>query len=185
MAIYTKTGDKGSTKVFDKKTGELSSIRKDSCHIKTIGAIDELNSYLGVVKSYPNHSNDRSRIERIQGNLFTINSILAGSKLKFSKSETSKLEKQIDEWEGKLPVQMNFIYYGGTPVSSLIFYARALARKAERSLVSFSKKQDVAESVRIYLNRLSDYLFMMARSINIEKGEEERFWITKKVAGRK
>lgn len=194
MTIYTKTGDKGNTKVFNKKTGELSSIRKDSCHIKTIGAIDELNSFLGIVKSEMSRYQDTKilsdqkntkQVEQIQGNLFTINSILAGGKLIFSKSETSKLEKQIDEWEGKLPVQMNFIYYGGTPVSSLIFYARALARKAERSLVSFAKTQDVPHSVRIYLNRLSDYLFMLGRSVNVESGEEERFWTTKKVAGRK
>lgn len=187
MAIYTKTGDKGNTKVFDKKTGELVGIRKDSCHIKTIGAIDELNSYLGVALAEARedtkilrYKDIEKKITRIQGNLFTINSILAGSKLKFSKSETSKLEKQIDIWEGVLPVQMNFIYYGGSQVSSLIFYARALCRKAERSLVSFAKTQDVPHSVRIYLNRLSDYLFMLGRSVNIERGEEERFWITSK-----
>jgi cob(I)alamin adenosyltransferase len=180
MAIYTKTGDKGNTKVFDKRTGELVGIRKDSCHIKTIGAIDELNSFLGIVKSCIHVSIHEYKIERIQGNLFTINSILAGSKLKFSKSETTRLEKQIDEWEGKLPVQMNFIYYGGSQVSSLLFYARALCRKAERSLVAFAKKQDVPEEIKIYLNRLSDYLFMLARSVNIESGEKERFWITKK-----
>lgn len=180
MAVYTKTGDKGSTKVFDKKTGELVGIRKDSCHIKTIGAIDELNSFLGIVKSSSNDSNHSNKIEKIQGSLFTINSILAGSNLKFRKSETSKLEKEIDVWEGSLPVQTNFIYYGGTQFASLVLYARALCRKAERSLVTFSKKQDVPEAVRVYFNRLSDYLFMFARSVNIESGEGERFWITKK-----
>ena len=181
MAIYTKTGDKGTTKVFDKKTGELVGIRKDSCHIKTIGAIDELNSYLGVIKSQSDEERSlQTKIERIQGNLFTINSILAGSKLKFSKTETSKLEKQIDEWEGKLPVQMNFIYYGGSIVSANLFYARALCRRAERSLVSFSKQNPVPYTLSTYMNRLSDYLFMMARNVNIESGEEERFWITKK-----
>ncbi len=170
MAIYTKTGDKGETKVFDKKSGALIGIKKDSCKIKSIGAIDELNSFLGIVGD----------LTEIQGNLFTINSILAGGKLRFTKTKTKKLEKQIDKWEGELPVQKNFIYYGGTPRASLIFYARALARRAERSLVEFSKEQKVPDSILIYMNRLSDYLFMMARSINHKEGYKEKFWKTSK-----
>ncbi|HTK03680.1 MAG TPA: cob(I)yrinic acid a,c-diamide adenosyltransferase [Alphaproteobacteria bacterium] len=170
MAIYTKTGDKGNTKVFDKKTGTLVPIRKNSCKIKSIGAIDELNSFLGIIGG----------LTEIQGDLFTINSILAGSKLKFSKTKTKKLEKQIDKWEGTLPVQKNFIFYGGSPRAAMTFYARALARRAERSLVAFAKKEPVPESVSIYMNRLSDYLFMLARSINLESGVEEKFWKTSK-----
>jgi len=170
MAIYTKAGDKGETKVFDKKTGELTKLRKDSCKIKAIGAIDELNSFLGVVGD----------LTEIQGNLFTINSILAGSKLRFSKSKTTKLEKQLDKWEGSLPVQKNFIFYGGTPRASQIFYARALSRKAERELVEFSKEQKVPEAIMTYFNRLSDYLFMFARSENFKAKLKENFWKTSK-----
>lgn len=170
MAIYTKTGDRGETKVFDKKTGNLTKIAKDSCTIAAIGAIDELNSFLGIV-------GDQTEI---QGNLFTINSILAGSKLKFSKTKTKKLEKQIDKWEGELPVQKNFIYYGGTPKASLVFFARALARRAERSLVEFSKDQKVPEAISIYMNRLSDYLFMLARYENFKAKIKEKFWKTSK-----
>ena len=168
MAVYTKTGDKGSTKVFDKKTGELTSIRKDSCHIKTIGAIDELNSYLGLIGG----------LTEVQRNLFTINSILAGSNLRFSKTKTKKLEKQIDIWEGKLPVQKNFIFYGGDTKASLIFYARALCRRAERELVFYSSQFTVHSSLLAYLNRLSDYLFMLARSINFDTKTPENFWKT-------
>ncbi len=166
MAIYTKTGDRGSTKVFDKKSQTLVGIRKDSCKIKSIGAIDELNSFLGIVGG----------LTDIQGDLFTINSILAGSNLRFTKSKTKKLEKQIDIWEGKLPVQKNFIYYGGDPRASLVFFARALCRRAERSLVSFAKKENVPEAILTYFNRLSDYLFMLARSINFETENPEKFW---------
>lgn len=179
MAIYTKTGDKGTTRVFDKKSGELVEIRKDSCHIKTIGAIDELNSFLGVIKSFSeDDSKLQKRVEEIQADLFTINSILAGSKLRFSKSKTKKMEKEIDEWEGRLPVQTNFIFYGGSQTSSLIFYARSLCRRSERSLVSFAKKEKVPESVLIYFNRLSDYLFILGRSINFESKTPEKFWKT-------
>ncbi len=187
MAIYTKTGDKGSTKVFDKKTGQLTKISKDSCKIKSIGAIDELNSFLGVVSSEllsngvtESDKKTRKEILEIQGNLFTINSILAGSKLRFSKTKTKKMERQIDQWEGTLPVLKNFIFYGGSAESSLLFYARALTRRAERSLVGFAKKEQVPESIRIYMNRLSDYLFMLARSINFEKKIKENYWKTKK-----
>lgn len=166
MAIYTKTGDKGETKVFDKKTGELTKVSKTSCKIAAIGAIDELNSFLGVVGD----------LTEIQGDLFTINSILAGSKLRFSKTKTRKLEKQLDKWEGSLPVQKNFIFYGGTPRASQIFFARALARHAEREVVEFSKEQKVSEAILIYFNRLSDYLFMLGRSENFKAKIKEKFW---------
>ncbi len=171
MAIYTKTGDKGQTKVFDKKSGQLVGINKDSCKIAAIGAIDELNSFLGIV----------GEMTEIQGNLFTINSILAGSKLRFTKVKTKKLEKQIDKWEGELPVQKNFIYYGGSPRASLIFYARALCRRAEREIVSLNQQSTIKnQQLLIYLNRLSDYLFMMARSENNKEGNKEIFWKTSK-----
>ncbi|HKC04435.1 MAG TPA: cob(I)yrinic acid a,c-diamide adenosyltransferase [Patescibacteria group bacterium] len=170
MAIYTKTGDKGETKVFEKKTGKLVGIKKDSCKISVIGAIDELNSFLGIIRE----------LTEIQDNLFTINSILAGSKLRFSKTKTKKLEKQIDKWEGLLPVQKNFIYYGGTTRASQIFFARALSRRAERELVSFSKEQKIPEAISIYMNRLSDYLFMLARYENFKAKVKEEFWKTSK-----
>ena len=166
MAIYTKAGDKGETKVFDKKTGELTKVSKTSCKIAAIGAIDELNSFLGVVGD----------LTEIQGNLFTINSILAGSRLRFTKAKTKQLERQLDKWEGGLPVQKKFIYYGGTPRASQIFFARALCRKAEREVVEFSKEQKVSEAILTYLNRLSDYLFMLGRSENFRAKIKEKFW---------
>ena len=166
MAIYTKTGDKGETRVFDKKTQDLIKVSKTSCKIAAIGAMDELNSFLGIISGQTD----------IQGDLFTINSILAGSKLRFSKIKTKKLEKAVDKWEGALPVLKNFIYYGGTPEASMLFYARALCRRAERSLVEFSKEQKIPEAILTYMNRLSDYLFMLARSVNYRKGISETFW---------
>ncbi len=176
MAIYTKTGDKGETKVFDRKTGQLTKISKTSCKIASIGAIDELNSFLGVIKSFSNDKDLQKRVEEVQGNLFVINSILAGGNLRFSKTKTKKLEKEIDKWEGTLPVLKNFIYYSGSQESSLTFYARALCRKAERSVVNLSKKQKVDEVILIYMNRLSDYLFMLARLQNFKSNQKEKAW---------
>lgn len=176
MAIYTKTGDEGNTKVFDKKSGELRPISKSSCKIASIGAIDELNSYLGVVKSTTADKEVIKKVEEIQSNLFTINSILAGGKLNFSKLKTKKLERQIDAWEGTLPVLKNFIFYGGSPLASQVFYARALCRKAERLLVGYSKIYKVSPTIFIYINRLSDYLFMLARNINFTLKVKETAW---------
>jgi cob(I)alamin adenosyltransferase len=161
MAIYTKTGDKGKTGTFGGKR-----VSKSSKLVATIGAIDELNSFLGIVGD----------MEYIQESLFTINSILSGSKLRFSITKTKKLERELDKFEGTLPVQKNFIYYGGTLKASHLFYARALTRKVERTLVTYSKKDKVSESILIYVNRLSDYLFMLARNENYKGKEKEKFW---------
>lgn len=169
MAVYTKTGDKGETRVFDKKTGELVKVSKNSCKITAIGTIDELNSYLGVIGG----------LMDIQRDLFTINSILAGGNLKFSKTKTKKLEREIDKWEGELPVLKNFIIYSGTPKATELFYARALSRKAERLVVKLLKEQKIPESVLTYLNRLSDYLFMLARFTNHQAGVKEEIWMGK------
>lgn len=174
MAIYTKAGDKGETKVFDEKTKELIKVSKTSKKIKAIGAIDELNSFLGIIKS--GSIKNKKIISEIQQNLFAINSILAGTNLAFSKAKTKKLEKQIDNWEGSLPVQKNFLIYGGILEATQVFYARALSRRAERAVVELSKLDTVKESVLIYLNRLSDFLFMLGRSLNFDSGTKEEYW---------
>lgn len=166
MSIYTKTGDGGETKVFDKKNGKLVKISKSSRLIKTIGAIDELNSFLGTIGEMMN----------IQTDLFTINSILAGSKLRFGKSKTKRLEKEIDRLEGILPVQKNFIYYGGSQKAAFLFFARSVARRAERSLVSLAKEEKISEAILVYFNRLSDYLFIKAREINFKEKRKEEIW---------
>lgn len=157
MAIYTKTGDKGKTGTFSGKR-----ISKSSNLITTIGAIDELNSYLGIIGG----------LAEIQKNLFTINSILTGAKLKFPDDAAQKLEREIDKWEGSLPVLKNFIIYSGTKKATQIFYARALARRAERLLVILRPKQ----TILVYINRLSDYLFMLARKENFKKKVKEIYW---------
>lgn len=161
MAVYTKTGDKGTTGTFSGKR-----VPKSSQLIKAIGAIDELNSFLGIIGG----------LIEIQRNLFTINAILTGAKLNLSADATKKLEREIDEIEGTLPVQMNFLIYGGNKKAAQIYFARALARRAERELVVLKPKSEVL----IYINRLSDYLFMLARRTNHKKGIKEAIWKTSK-----
>lgn len=177
MAIYTKTGDKGKTSTFGGKR-----VSKSSKPINAIGAVDELNSFLGIVLAGARqdikilrYKDIEKKILEIQKNLFTINAILAGAKLVFPKDAVKGLEKQIDEWEGDLPVQKNFLIYGGTKTAAQIYFARALARRAERSLVSF-KIPDSRFQILVYMNRLSDYLFMLARIINFRKKIKETIW---------
>lgn len=178
MSIYTKKGDKGTTKVFDKKSGKLVGVSKMSCKIRSIGTLDELNSFLGVAISFSQDRGTQKLLRDVQSDLFTINAILAGSNLKFSKVKIKRLERQIDEWEGELPVQKNFIYYGGSQTSSLIFYARALCRRAERSLVKFHRQSSMVDSSPlVYMNRLSDYLFILGRYENIKNKTKEEFWL--------
>lgn len=160
MAIYTKTGDKGKTGTFSGKR-----VSKSSKLINTIGSIDELNSFLGIIGG----------LTEIQRNLFTINAILTGAKLKLPEDAIRKLEREIDKWEGTLPVQKNFIIYSGTKKANQIFYARALTRKSERALVDL-KITKKSEQMLIYVNRLSDYLFMRARSENFKAKKKEEFW---------
>lgn len=138
---------------------------KSSKLISAIGAIDELNSFLGIIKG----------LTKIQENLFIINAVLSGAKINFPKDAVKNLEKEIDKWEGTLPVQKNFIYYGGSKKSALLFYARALARRAERSLVEL-RIMNYELSILQYMNRLSDYLFMLARYQNFKLKTQEKFW---------
>lgn len=162
MSVYTKTGDKGKTGTFGGKR-----ISKSSKLIQAIGAIDELNSYLGIV----------GKLTEIQRNLFTINSILSGAKLIFPKDATKKLEKEIDIMESKMPVLANFIIYSGTSRATKIYYARALARRAERQFVDLNDSQFTKDmSILVYLNRLSDYLFTLARFTNFQKKTKEKVW---------
>ncbi len=175
MVIYTKRGDKG-------KTGLISSneqVSKSSAQIKTIGAIDELNSFLGVVVADSQDLNTSKMLINIQKDLLTIGSILAGSKLRFYKTRARRLETAIDKMEGELPVLKNFIVPGGSKLASNLHYARTLVRRAERKVVELSKTEPVNPQILIYINRLSDFLFMLARKVNYNLGETEVVWSEK------
>lgn len=170
MAIYTKKGDYGETSLFDQKV----RVSKDSLRIGAIGVVDEINSYLGIISSHD--SGVGKILEGIQKNLFRIGAILAGAKLRLSVSETRKLEKQIDKLEGNLPVLRNFILPGGSRMGAEIHYARTLIRRAERKVVALSNAEKIGPQILTYLNRLSDYLFMLARKVNYEAGVREEIW---------
>jgi cob(I)alamin adenosyltransferase len=169
MAIYTKKGDRGETSLF-----KGTRVPKSSLRIRAIGAIDEANSYLGVVVSESLEL--KKELSEIQRNLFRIGSILAGAPLRFSKVKTKKLEKELDKLEGTLPVLKNFILPSGEKVAAKLFFARTLVRRAEREITRLNSKESLKPEILVYLNRLSDYLFMIGRRENFKKGIKEEVW---------
>jgi len=171
VVIYTKKGDRGKTGLYDAKR-----VGKDSLKIKVIGAVDEANSYLGIVLAESKGKTMSQAIHSIQKNLFAIGAILAGKKLVFSISKTKELEKQIDLIEGNLPPLSHFILPGGSKLAAHLHFSRSLARRAERMVVNLSRKEKVDPNILTFLNRLSDLLFILARKVNHDLGTEEVIW---------
>lgn len=175
MHIYTKRGDKGETDLFDPKTKKKMTVPKDSLRIEVIGSIDEVVSYLGIIKSLKEKKDkkDLDLISKIQTDLFQINSILAGLGKDFPKTKITFLEKQIDSMEKALPKLSSFILPGGSLLSSNYFYVRTLVRRVERNLVKQSKEVKIISNILVYLNRLSDLMFMLGRKENFASGIKE------------
>lgn len=179
MAIYTKRGDQGQTSLYDVKNAQDKRVSKNSMIINAIGSVDEVNSFLGIVASQIDSADFKDKIYEIQRNLFTVGSILAGAKLQLQRDKVTKLEKEIDEMEGTLPVLMGFILPGGSKLSSHLHYVRSLVRRAERSLVALPESSVVRlplTDILVYINRLSDYFFMLARKVNFDAKVEEKKW---------
>ncbi len=168
MKIYTKTGDDGSTSLFD-------GTRVDKCHdrVSLYGEIDELNSCLGVATSFCQHSDLSIHLKNIQRDLFALGAQLANPKHKkqkdkadFNEDKITLLEEQIDKMESVLEKMTNFILPGGSHLSAFLHLARTICRRAERHLVAFARYEECDLVYLHYLNRLSDYLFVVARYAN-------------------
>jgi len=173
MPIYTKKGDKGSTATIDNY-----KLSKSDQRIKTIGAIDEVNTYVGLAGAFVENKDVNSSLIQVQTNLFKINSILAGANLSLSIAETRKLEKKIDDMDLVLPKLINFIFPGGSRGGAFLHTTRTIVRRAERELASYNLHTKVKPSILAYLNRLSDYIFTLARYVNQISGFEETKWRT-------
>lgn len=171
MALYSGMGDAGKTTLFacDQK------MMKSSAVIEALGALDELNSLLGVCKvSAAKNKNIRERIAKIQNDLFILQAIIAGADKKFPATKTKAAEKIIDQIERELPKIKNFVVSGGTELSALLDYARAVARRAERRVVAVTGKNRPSKEIIRYLNRLSSLLFALARFANRSARIEEK-----------
>jgi len=162
MAIYSKTGDDGETDLYGGKR-----VRKSVDAVEVLGQFDELNAALGLARSALNKSAS-SKISLIQNDLFILGSVVAGVELKKSLndylgSQTRWLEKEIDILDKKLPPLKNFILPNGSESSARLHLARAVSRRCERALVALGEYVELIP----YLNRLSDYLFVLARHENL------------------
>ena len=182
MKIYTKTGDAGETGLFG---GERVS--KNHPRIQVCGDLDELNSSLGLVlcsiKPPTPASALASPLGQIQNELFDLGALVASPKAPFQPSReeslntaVSRIEKDIDEMTESLETLKNFILPGGSETAARLFWARAICRRAERSLCEIAEKDPSLKHVLIYLNRLSDYLFTAARWANKAAREPELIW---------
>jgi len=186
MAIYTRTGDKGKTSLFNGQR-----ISKDSSRIEAVGTVDELNSIIGVALAEIQNSKVKSQnyklklkieLEKIQNDLFNIGSNLANPKLILNSqlstlnSRVKDFERFIDRMTQNLPPLKNFILPGGGKAGSMLHLARAVCRRAERRVVALSNLGYVDKNMLIYLNRLSDLLFTMARFSNFREKKKETIW---------
>ena len=169
LKIYTKTGDLGKTSLIGGTKVSKSNIR-----IETYGTIDELNSYIGFVNDHCNDDHSKDTLKEIQDRLFTIGSSLAcdpdkETKMKIpdlKESDVEFLEKEIDKMNDQLPEMKHFILPGGHIAVSITHIARCVCRRAERRCVNMQEENLFIEPIIIkYLNRLSDYLFVLARYI--------------------
>ena len=179
MKVYTKTGDKGTTSLFG---GDR--VPKDHIRIESYGTVDELNSYIGLIRCQAIDPHYQQILKEIQDRLFTIGSALASdperSKMQIPdllENDITLLEKEMDAMNEILPELKHFILPGGNTIVSYCHLARCVCRRAERLTVHLAEESFVDNKITIYLNRLSDYLFVLARKLNADAKTEENIWI--------
>ncbi|MDP3996898.1 MAG: cob(I)yrinic acid a,c-diamide adenosyltransferase [Candidatus Andersenbacteria bacterium] len=175
-SIYTKKGDTGETGLF---TGKR--VPKNHVRMEAVGTIDEANANIGLVAAQVTDLNLRAQLEKIQRMLFEIGAVLAnprGAQIRPDDGDVKELELAIDDMTAVLPELQNFIIPNGTPIAAAVHVARTVVRRAERRVVTVSQHEEVPAVLMRYLNRLSDYLFTLARALNNTAGVEEKPWHT-------
>src|ERR1700761_5479107 len=179
MKIYTKTGDKGFTSLIGG-----TRVSKHHLRIESYGTVDELNSWIGLIRDQPITPHDKEILKQVQDRLFTIGSSLAAdpekSKMVIPDLHTEDidlLEQEMDSMNEQLPQLKHFILPGGSNMISYCHIARCVCRRAERLTVHLAEESVVDDKVIIYLNRLSDYLFTLARKLGNDSKVPENQWI--------
>ncbi len=178
MKIYTKTGDSGTTALFGGKRVSKADLRIDS-----YGTVDELNSYIGLLRDLEVNQVRTHVLVEIQDRLFTIGATLAtepgNTKVaipSLQENDVQYLEAEIDAMEATLAPMKSFVLPGGHTAVSFCHIARTVCRRAERLTISLSEHEEVSALVIKYLNRLSDYLFVLSRKMSVEVGAIETPW---------
>ncbi|APG64108.1 ATP:cob(I)alamin adenosyltransferase [Tenacibaculum todarodis] len=189
MKIYTKTGDKGTTALFGG-----TRVPKYNLRIESYGTADELNSHIGLIRDQEISEHIKSSLNKIQHDIFTLGAMLAtppeketlknGKErlniLKVENNSIEFLEKEIDKMNEELPQMTHFILPGGHQTVSFCHIARCVCRRTERLVVELSEQEPINPDVLMYLNRLSDYLFVLARKLSKDLSAKEIKWIPEK-----
>ena len=190
MKIYTKTGDNGTTALFGG-----TRVPKHHIRIESYGTIDELNSHIGLIRDQDINQEDKNILMHIQDRLFTVGAILATDPEKatlksgkerlnipkISNQDIEKLEKEMDKMEESLPPMTHFVLPGGHQTVSFCHIARTVCRRAERLASHLYDLEPFQPQTLMYINRLSDYLFVLARKLSIDLHAEEIKWIPEKL----
>jgi len=179
MKIYTRTGDDGTTGLIGG-----TRVKKYNIRLESYGTIDELNSYMGYIRSMQADKVVDNVLETIQNKLFVIGANLATEesitlikkRLPCKKDDIELLEREMDRMNESLPELRNFILPGGSQVSSVCHVARTVCRRAERRIVELADSHDVDDILIKYVNRLSDYLFVLSRYLNMAQKSPEILW---------
>jgi len=177
MKIYTRTGDKGKTSLIGGKR-----VSKTHQRLEAYGTIDELNAHIGLLLAQlPADESERATLLQVQNILFVVGAQLATppevtGTLAVSAEMLSTLEEAIDRIEAALPSLKAFVLPGGTQAASQCHVCRTVCRRAERRVLALASRATIPSELTSYLNRLSDYLFVLSRKINNEQGMQEIFW---------
>lgn len=178
--IYTRTGDRGQTSLVGGKR-----VSKYDVRLEAYGTVDELNSYLGMlIATLPVSSSDTELLQFIQNKLFVVGSYLAtdtaftelreASRMKAT--DVERIERRIDEIDRVLPPLNRFVLPGGVPAAVKAHICRTVCRRVERRICEVAGQYEVDELILRFINRLSDYLFVLSRFMNVEEGIEEIYW---------
>lgn len=172
MAIYTKFGDRGRTSL----AGGVAL--KNDPRVEAYGSVDELSAVLGITVAFSETPELRETLSKIQRDLFAVGAelALAPGKKKIRLARVSELETQIDRIEYDMPPLKHFILPGGSKTASLLHFARTVCRRAERRIVALSQKDKINPDIIVYMNRLGDLLFVLARQTNYRKRISETVW---------
>lgn len=179
MKIYTKTGDKGTTSLVGG-----TRVPKTHIRLEAYGTVDEMNSNLGLLITYLTDDRDKKFLQHVQDKLFAVGSHLATDQEKTKLYEISiitpalieAIEREIDHLDTILPPLSNFILPGGSRGAAVCHICRTVCRRAERRILALAEHVEISSELLIYVNRLSDYLFVLSRKINQDEKKGEIFW---------
>lgn len=177
--VYTRTGDNGTTSLV----GGIR-IRKSDARLEAYGTVDELSANLGLLAAMLPEGEERSLIIRTQNNLFNVGTHLATDQSQtplypsahLPEGETELLEQAIDQMNARLPEAQGFILPGGCQAAAQAHVCRTVCRRAERRIAALAETATISDEIQQYINRLSDFLFVLAKIINFNTGQEEILW---------